>query len=531
MDDAGVSIQVSFSATKKGSTRGCVVIRDKDHVIHSDQIDIAKAPDRDRLVKDLGKKCPGVDGDEVHALLLEEVGRRSEVCDTEPAMPCDLDVSRIVRPHLFFTDVVGGLLIPGVRIIDGRPSGHWSLYLQWADGKRECRDLERSLGLPGGQTLWFSRVPGDPDVIEVCGWSKDSRRKWLDGYMPQAGEVFRELATAFSHFLEFPREEAKGHLAVLSLWTVLSYVYPVWPAVPYLSIGGPLGSGKSRVFDVLVRLVHRAIVSSNMTAPCLFRTLDMRGGTLLLYEAERLMDQGPEVAELRSILLAGYKAGQKAQRLEKIGDSFRPVDFDVYGPKAVACIGELPAALASRCIRIGMFRASRASEKPSRQLASYGRWDAIRDDLHCLALGQGQVFRVAAAKVISCEGLYGRDIEIWSPILGLAEFFEKEGAEGLVPLVQDHARQMVARQRDDGVSGVDEVVLQALVSKLEGESCGATAAQILGVAREEEPSLFQRYSARGIGAILKRYGMHSTRAGGKRYFRPSDTQLRSIQDT
>ena len=58
-----------------------------------------------------------------------------------------------------------------------------------------------------------------------------------------------------------------------------------------------------------------------------------------------------------------------------------------------------------------------------------------------------------------------------------------------------------------------------------------TASQILGVAKEEEPSVFSRYSARGIGAILKRYGLHSKRAGGKRYFRPTDAQLTAIQDT
>ena len=69
---------------------------------------------------------------------------------------------------------------------------------------------------------------------------------------------------------------------------MLTYCYPAWDAVPYLFVGGPLGSGKSRLFEVLGRLVFRPLSSSNMTGAALFRTLHSQGGCLLLDEAERL---------------------------------------------------------------------------------------------------------------------------------------------------------------------------------------------------------------------------------------------------
>ena len=100
----------------------------------------------------------------------------------------------------------------------------------------------------------------------------------------------------------------------LSEW--LTYAYPAWAAIPYLAIGGPLGSGKSRVFEVLSRIVYRPLPSANITAPCMFRTLDAQGGTLLLDEAERLHERTPGVGEIRSILMSGYKAGNPARRLE-----------------------------------------------------------------------------------------------------------------------------------------------------------------------------------------------------------------------
>jgi len=128
---------------------------------------------------------------------------------------------------------------------------------------------------------------------------------------------------------------------------MFTYVYPAWTALPYLSVGGPIESGKSTLFDVLARLVFRPLRSSNVTAPMLFRTLDQQGGTLLLDEAERLSDATPDVGELRSILLSGYRRESPAGRLERERDAFKPRQFDVFGPKAIAAVRG--ACQAERC--------------------------------------------------------------------------------------------------------------------------------------------------------------------------------------
>ena len=90
---------------------------------------------------------------------------------------------------------------------------------------------------------------------------------------------------------------------------MLTYFFHAWNAVPYLFVGGPMNSGKTRVFQVLSRLVFRPLQSSSLTAPALFRTLHDRGGTLLFDEAEKLRQATPETGEILSMLLAGYKRG------------------------------------------------------------------------------------------------------------------------------------------------------------------------------------------------------------------------------
>src|SRR4051812_49612286 len=117
---------------------------------------------------------------------------------------------------------------------------------------------------------------------------------------------------------------------------MLTYVYVAWDAVPYLYIGGPAGSGKTRVFELLSRLCFRPLSSSNLSAPALFRTLHDRGGTLLLDEAERLTDGGDDVAEPRSILLAGYKRGGRASRLESAGGKYQKSGIHGCGPQTGA---------------------------------------------------------------------------------------------------------------------------------------------------------------------------------------------------
>jgi len=525
-------VQVIFRQDHPKSSRGTIVVQQDDQTLFSDKADIANARQRSRIIEQLTISYPGLEATHIEELLLNEVGRLTHsACKSEDRSQ-EIDVSHITRPQLFFTPDVSGVLIPGVKLVEGQLVGHWKQYLRWADGRRERRDLEQSIILSNDMRLWFSPMPSDPDVNDRTMWSRSGRTRWLQGYNPKIDEVLMSLMEVFNHFLVFREEEAKGHLAVLSLWTILSYVYPIWPAVPYLSVGGPLGSGKSRVFDVLSYLVLCPIISSNMTAPCMFRTLHDRGGTLLLDEAERLRDKGPEMAEIRSILLAGYKAGQKAQRLEKNGDSFNRVNFDVFSPKAVACISELPAALTSRCIRIMMFRAPKGSSKPSYQLNSWRHWARLRDDLHCLALNIGMDLLQHGKKTIACDGLYGRDMEIWSPILSLARFIESTSdISDLVTLVEQHAQHMVASQKEESMSPVDEVVLLTLVRLVRKDAYGVMAKQVLDGVKEEEPGMFNRYSARGISAVLKRYGLRSTRIGGKNLFRPSDTDLLTIQES
>ena len=59
-----------------------------------------------------------------------------------------MDVSRIARPEQFHVPEVSGLAVPVVVVDGGKPAGRWRLFLRWADGRREVRELSSWLDLP-----------------------------------------------------------------------------------------------------------------------------------------------------------------------------------------------------------------------------------------------------------------------------------------------------------------------------------------------------------------------------------------------
>jgi hypothetical protein len=375
-------------------------------------------------------------------------------------------------------------------------------------------------------------LPSDPSPTSVPAWSEGARRDWLAGKTaPKPADLFRRIRERIEYYIELPVGEAEGIADTLSLWVLLTYVYQAWDAVPYLYLAGAAGSGKTRVFDVLQRLAFRPLQSSNMTAPCLFRTLHNDGGTLVLDEAERLRSEAPEASELLSILLAGYRRGGRATRLEKYGDgSFKPASFDVFGPKAVACIVGLPPALAGRCITVRMFKADPASPKPKRRLGEDPTWPALCDDLHALALEHGATWlELSRASDLCPAGLSNRHFELWQPLFALASFVEGDGLGGIAENIERYARQTIANEQEDQIPPADEIFLTILAGFVR-DGIMPRPSDILQRAKESDPDTFRHFCARRVSSCLKRYSLATAKYNGdKRYSRVTISDLMAIQ--
>lgn len=532
MDDSKLTIDCVRSGRN-----GAVTLTAKlaGEVLAVESVNLTKPKARSAFADAVCTDRPGIDRQALESELLRlaaDVTAKPEAAP-DPSMLPELDAAAIVRPERFITPEVSGLAVPSMTTVSDKPVGRWLLYLRWADGKRERRPMVPALDLPDGRRLFIHPEPSEPTPNTKPGWNAVARKRWMAGEpAPSPADVFHGICERIAHFLDLPREHAKGITSTLAVWTVLTYGYPAWDAVPYLFVGGPLGSGKSRVFEILSRVVFRPLSSSNMTGAALFRTLHSRGGCLLLDEAERLKNTAdPATAEILSLLLAGYKKGGTATRLEPVGDSgFKMVSFDVFGPKALACIAGLPPALASRAIPVMMFRSPPGSEKPRQRIdADPEGWHRLQDSLHALALEHGPTWLELPARTDVCPAMSGRDFELWQPLLALASWIEEHGARGLLKLMQDHALATIDAGRDDATPDADETLLRILAEEIRTGNA-PTPGDILDKAQAADAAGFKTWKARGVSEHLKRYGAATNKSCGRKvYGRVTLETLRAIQ--
>ncbi len=530
---ATASSALELTAERDGK-RHRVTVKHGNTVLHLDTLNVSSAPARAKFLDALATKFGGIDRDALDNNLMVLAATDPNEGQAQAAELQEVDVRCVVRSELFHTANVSGITVPVVLDAGGKLVPRWRTYLRWADGRREVVEVPDRLQLPDSTVLHVAPDPGEPDSANPPAWSAGSRRGWLSGEAaPEPARVFANVCERFAHYLDFAPDNAPGTTATLALWTILSYLYPAWDAVPYLYVGGPMGSGKSRVLDVLQRLAFRPLSSSNLTAPTLFRTLHAAGGTMLFDEAERLRQSTPEQQEIQSVFLCGYQRGGCATRLEPLAaGGFRPVRFDVFGPKALACIAGLPPTLASRCIPITMFRSAADSEKPKRRIdADPLTFQSVRDDLHVLALEHGAacVELASRAKVVP-PNIGGRNYELWQPLLALAAWFQEHGCDRLLGLMQEHARASVASAKDDAIPEADEVLLELLAERVRALD-PPTTAELLAAAKLRDDVTFKLWHAKTIATRLKNYGIAvPPKLNGQRRYRDVTTaQLLQIQ--
>ena len=421
-----------------------VVAKLGDDELHRDEMNLNRAVDRGRFARVVHDKLPRFTPHEVDSQLLKLRADHQRSIEHQASEPTqrgtEVESLEVTRPELVIRRDFTAMAVPRLMRMRTSLDGEWTLYAK-SGGHRSATELDPSI-IIGDQTVFVHPMPGTPDyheANELNRWSMSSRDDWLKGKAtPTTWEVLQAVMARIVRYVELPtdgEDNATGYGSTLSLWVLLTYCYPVFPAVPYLYLAGPAGSGKTRTMDLMGRLAFRPTLSSNTTAANLFRSLHARGGTLFLDEAERLKDdRSPEMAAISSILLSGYRHGGRASRMELIGDSYKSVSFDVYGPKLLACIRGLPPALASRCISIRLTRAASGSKAAARSLNDSPEDEQrIRDMLHCWMMEHSAKLLDTPAPAST---LANRDAERWEPLLRIAAL---TGQDELVSCLLDHA--------------------------------------------------------------------------------------------
>ena len=196
-------------------------------------------------------------------------------------------------------------------------------------------------------------------------------------FRPASGaEILNAVMALVRRFVSLTESQAR----VAALWACHTHAIEAADFTPYLNINSAeKESGKTRLLDVFKLLVANPWGTENASVAAMVRKI--HGGfekgqfvTVLFDERDSQTGGDRERAEaIRGILNSGYERGGCYSRCVGEGAKQDVVDFQTFGPKALAGIGSVSDTVASRSIPIRMKRARRGEVSKFRKRGRQGR--------------------------------------------------------------------------------------------------------------------------------------------------------------
>lgn len=250
-------------------------------------------------------------------------------------------------------------------------------------------------------------------------------------------DLLRDVEAFYRRYVTFPEAD---YPFVLALWTMMTFVWPHFDAIPYLVITSETKrSGKTRLSELLSFVASVPLNMAGMTAAAVYNSIKDLNPTMFIDEAETLSGESAEV--MRSVLNVGYRKGQTIPRVYR----GKVVQWPVYCPKAFILIGDVYDTLRDRSIVVIMRRGAPAD----RFLYETAKIDG--DDLRQRAADI--MFAVKKDVVAAYEAspglpfLQDRDEEIWSPLFAIASILCPDRLDQLTRAAVDIATMKTAPKR------------------------------------------------------------------------------------
>ncbi len=175
----------------------------------------------------------------------------------------------------------------------------------------------------------------------------------------QAQAMLADLLFAIGGFLSSYLAISTTQTHVLAVWVFHTHTIDACDRTPYLHIRSPeKRCGKSLLLDLLKLLVWNPWRTSNASPAAIPRKISGSRPTALFDEADTYLRSEDERGEtLRGVLDAGFERGGAYSRCVGQDAALKVEDFDVFCPKAIAGLRDLPDTIADRSIPIKMKRA------------------------------------------------------------------------------------------------------------------------------------------------------------------------------
>jgi len=312
------------------------------------------------------------------------------------------------------------------------------------------REAFRADQIPSGLALRHT----DPGPSSI---SREAMLRWLAG--EGQGSVARTLDALQQFFTRYVVFRDERDPLLLASWTVGTYCYRAVRVFPYLALrSAEKRCGKTRLLTLLGKLAFNASpVTTVPTDAHLYRAAARTGGAQLFDEVETLRGDRDRFEALIAVLNVGFEKGGVVSRLEKRGEKFVEVHYEVYAPRVLAGLIGFKDTLEDRAIPVFMLRKRR--EEPVARLTQAVDADAqaLRDQcaLACLTrIGDILTAYDTAPPVLEKEAIDDRAVDLWLPLVALTLVADAETGNG-----GDRTVRLLSLARD--LAGVRELDQEA----------------------------------------------------------------------
>ena len=247
-----------------------------------------------------------------------------------------------------------------------------------------------------------------------------------------------------------------------------------------------------------------------MTAAALVRTIEAKKPTIFLDEMDAQLGGNKEYVEtIRGILNEGFRQGRQVF-ISAMATDLELKDFNAYGPKCFAGIGQLPDTVSSRCIGSkcdGSYQGE--SVEPLRQRAGENRRVPIRTALEAWK-ERGAADLLSLIEPAPIAGLADRQNDIAEPLLAIAQLAGESWLQRLTVALQSVFNAAKVEDGSIGVtllSDIRTVFDERGTGPIPSKELAALLCQIEGRPWAEW-SHGKGLTANTLAGQLKKYGIH-----------------------
>ncbi|MGB9854455.1 MAG: hypothetical protein ACPLRY_06605 [Candidatus Bathyarchaeales archaeon] len=275
---------------------------------------------------------------------------------------------------------------------------------------------------------------------------------------PAKNEVFFEVSGKIYYY--WWHSDRRYYLLV-ACWVIGTYFHRLFAFYPALNPQGQRQTGKTTLLDIVTQCAWNPTGRETAVREAdLFRTIEGARGTYILDIT--MLDKSKDTKDVIDVIETGTEIGGCVRRIHpKTG---KPMEFETYGPKAIATRYELP--FVAKCIRIITEQAPSPEYAKRRALIPFDKdWMRVKELLVKAAIKYWREVKEAYDGLEQTDKLCGRAFNYWAPLLAVCKVFAPEQFQELLSLAEEDAERA---EKGDRLSEVEAAVL-AVLSEFKGE--------------------------------------------------------------